>query len=472
MEDARRMANAETTIRNKGSRWETFKKWMQKVGLSTPIHIDECVRFAAQLLQWEYLGSSVRVMVCSVIQELMRPEPCGASKVVGLNLRHVAACEEEIKRLCGKHEGTKAKPAHTETKVPKAQKFKGLTNFWEQIGCREDTLLAIKAGDYKRGPPSAKKATVNLWEDKVANVKGRQVTLRCNCKVAKELCALHCKGALKACDFPIKAATAREAAKVAETTTHGFRRKLAMLLRKYHEEVEPLPSQAVADYVGWEHGEKETKKSKAAKEKGVQAETIGTCTMWSEYTLDYNRIGFGKWKTNKISSVIAEVKSLAKKNAPLHRFPKEKKWVKEVIQTTNTQAKALAKGRNLAQPVQTRSKTVWKSVLEESEEEGSQGDLDEESDAVEEELEEGKQALEATPANRPLQRMGNEAQKALSLVQKRSSGSHEASSSGSTTQAENKPKRPCIWDEATKPRRQAGKTDEENRKEIMEMLKI
>ena len=137
------------------------------------------------------------------------------------------------------------------------------------------------------------------WEDKNRNVRGRTVRLTCNCfGRVKSFCPLHCKNAMRPVNFPVSKNQMDKAAKAMNTTGHGFRRGLALSLRREHEarikDGKPgLKTEAVAACVGW----------------GVSKN--GNCAMWAEYTADWYTIDIKESACIPITAVLKEIEKLS-----------------------------------------------------------------------------------------------------------------------------------------------------------------
>ncbi len=384
-EEAIKMANASSTLRNKKSRWGLFLDWIALVGIYTfPIVPRVLTHYAAQLAAWDYRGSSIKVICCTVLQFLLEPtDPGQPDRLVPTNLRHVATVEDEMQRVTKREEATKVKPAKITAAWHKAgERIKAISNWWAQTGTRLDTLISVQDTDARKQGASVEQ---ELWTDKIANVRGRKQKIHCNCTRKAGVkdatfCPIHCAGALKTEDFPLKKVEVMAAA--ADTSSHGYRRLLALKLREEHEKRVKagnpgLKVQAVATFMGWEVSErKATKKEKKNMKKEKERATI--CGMWDEYAADYHKADLNN--TPPIASALKAIKALEDDKHDEMIFKPPKKWKKEIVETKRSRAKAMAMGKHQEQNIRTEKKSAWrqedsdKSDFEVSDSESSEDD--------------------------------------------------------------------------------------------------
>ena len=345
-QEATELASSYNTLKNRRSRWEKFLKYLGWVGETLPIKPELLTRYAAQLVQWEFAKTSVRVIIFCLIQLLCK-EQKGFDAPPGTLLRNLCEVEGEVKRLTANADVRKAKPAQMGKKFNAAsKKAKAIAVLWRQLGTREDTLEGIQDTDVTECPKAKAVSSVRLWEDKVANVKGRTLPVGCACKgkTVERLCPLHGPYKLQKKDFPLSQKDIKAAAEAWGSTGHGIRRALALSLREEQERreaagEEPLLPAGVGWYLGWEN-------------------TPRDCKMWAEYTKDYGRINYKGMSTSTIRGVVKEILAHQKnkkiKGEP-QKFPKEKGLKKEKIQIKVGKGKVLAKGRNTNKNYVTRT---------------------------------------------------------------------------------------------------------------------
>ena len=370
MEQAERMASADNTLTAKRTTWQGFLDYMQMHDppLQFPLVPRILVQHAAQLLQEEYKGNTIIVMVGRVKMQLNEPQlPPVAPRVVDASLLHWATVDDEVKRLIKRNETSKAAPATRGVAFQKMKaKNKAIAKLWATLGVRGDTLGGVNATEVKYTPGKKKKEldgmVIKFNNDKVSGMQGRWITVHCSCKEdGQEECVLHCPEAVREADFPLAKQSMREIASSMNTSSHGFRRSLALRLRKHHE-TEPLTARAVAAYMGWEYSEKEVKK-KGRKPKMPSAQPEerkqGRCISWENYALDYPAFQEnGLLDDIPIAGVIKEIQKI-EDNMTGEGWPMYFPTInisKKVVEYHRSRTQAMARGVIQHEKVKTTSK--------------------------------------------------------------------------------------------------------------------
>ena len=337
--ELRAMGEAESTTRNKNSRVDFFKQWLQAKGESLPVAPEAAQRFAAFMVQCEY--TSVAQYTSSVIVWLCEPVPAGEQQRLLAGpavLRAIANAEAAIARTIESHDPKKAPPTVGTGKIiylPQEEKV--ISVFWFMTGLRGDSFTGIMPEDVEI---KSDKIDIRIREDKVRAVRGRTIAVPCNCGTGPkkaEFCPIHGPKPIKKSMFPVAKTTIKSIHKKLGTTNHSFRRGFSLAVRQESVHGKMVAtSETMARHMGWEE----------------------KARMWDEYTADYTKSERNMgWEEQKFIPLHGFRKLWAKnKKKDAHEF-------REVRKAETVDKKiAVTPAETLAKKGKVRAKTTFKSV--------------------------------------------------------------------------------------------------------------
>ena len=282
--EARLLARCEDTWVRRNSSVELFLLWASYKNYALPVHPSTVLEFNAHLVCVEHSGADTcRGHVWKWLRtipfpevDLLKQDMDGWSalrfkaelgeRIVGRDSGAFADCCKDVEFDCKaqvvKNDPQKARPPRTATV---ASEWASLTDRQKAIlpwvgaaGLRQDSFCRIAQGDVAR---SATNTLISVEADKLHNQEGRVIKFGCtchNCPVlgeagikAEDWCVLH--GTSRNLKFPVSSSELDLLNKKLNTTGHGWRRALALGLRRaVEQELWCPPLRPLLRRFGWE----------------------------------------------------------------------------------------------------------------------------------------------------------------------------------------------------------------------------
>ena len=354
-EELRAMGEAESTTRNKNSRVQFFKDWLDANEEKLPVAPDAVQRFAAFMVSCEY--TSVYQYTSSIIMWLCEPVPAGEQQRLldgPAVLRAIANTEAAIQRTIENHDPKKADPLTNEGRLMQLDKEeRKIVLFWYLSGLRGDSYTAIMPEDVT---VKTDKIEVRVRNDKIRKQKGRVIAIPCNCSgngpKKSDFCPMHGARSITKHCFPIKKTKLIDISKKMKLTMHSYRRGLALAVRQEVENGDlAVASKDFAQHMGWEEG----------------------AGMWDEYTHDFiedeeeKRPGWEKKKFIPIAGFKKLWAKTAKKNSHVFKKKVKKSGVKkQIVVSANQKTAKTGKFQTTARRIKTVISRLTKKQLEKS----------------------------------------------------------------------------------------------------------